>query len=343
MLPLRYLTGCIISASLLLACKKKDSYDFKGDPEVKFFTNVESSGNAPQNSFSYAVTNHPDPGGSGFINLSGNIPAEIKFPVLATNPVSQSVAVSAQLDNSLIEKYNTANNTNYKAFPAGFFTGTNLTAQLPGGATRSADSITITADLGSLGSLTETAYMAPVKLTSVSNPSAGAITSNSASQVVYIVVNVSIQLIKFNAGAAEAVGSLITPRTGWSVTLSPDPSPAGSIVDGSTASYSRWGSTTEGFVDVDMQTAANVTGFRLFTTTTSNQTPTQVTVFLSNDGINYETIGSPLRANLSYASGYTYIHFYKSIQARFVRLRLNYGTSTNTQNRRIAEFDVYAN
>ncbi len=343
MLPLRYIAGCIITVSVLFSCGKKESYDIKGDPEVKFFTNVESSGNAPQNSFSFVVVNHPDPAGSGLLNLSGTIPSEIKFPVLATKAVSQSVGVTAQLDNSLIEQYNAAHNTNYAAFPAGFLTGANLTAQIPGGATRSADSITIAADLASLGSLTESAYMAPVKLTSVSNPSAGAITGNSAAQVVYIVVTVSIQQIKFNAGAAEAVGVLINPRSAWNVALTPDPSPSGSIIDGSNSSYSRWGSTTQGLVDVDMQASQNVTGLRLFTTTTSNQTPTQVTVYLSPDGINYENIGAPLRANLSYGSGYTYILFYKAIQARYIRLQLNYGTSTNTQNRRIAELDVYAN
>lgn len=344
MLAAKYFTGCMVAVSLLLSCSKNNSYDVKGDPEVKFYTNNTSSGNTPGNSINYGFVNVPDVAGSGLINLSTTIPAAIKFPVLATKPVSSDVTIGAELDNSLIAAYNASHNTNYVAFPAGILNTAGLAAHIMKNATSSADSITINTDLATLNTLTEKAYMAPIKLTTVSSEGVGQITSSSESKVTYIVANMEYRRIKFNAVAADAQGALINPRTSWTVAFSPTPTAVGtgSILDGLTTTYSRWG-TSPGQVDVDMQATTNVTGIRLYTSNNGTHIPTQVQVYLSNNGINYDLIGSPLRANLTYASSYNYILFYKAIAARYVRLRLLYTTSTNSQNTRITEFDVYAN
>jgi hypothetical protein len=92
-----------------------------------------------------------------------------------------------------------------------------------------------------------------------------------------------------------------------------------------------------------MQTVQAVTGIRLRTSTTTTQTPTQVEVWLSEDGINYELIGAPLRADMALESSNHFILFYKAVNAKYIRLKLSYTTSTNTQNRRVTELDVYAN
>jgi len=137
---------------------------------------------------------------------------------------------------------------------------------------------------------------------------------------------------------------LIADRSSWTALLSPNPtqvSGGGSILDGSTTSYSRWGASP-GQADVNMQEVKQVTGIRVYTSTSSTMTPTQIEVYLSEDGVNYDAIGAPLRADLAYASGYTYILFYKAIPAKFIRLVLHYSTSTNTQNLRLAELQVYA-
>jgi hypothetical protein len=345
MLNNKFLIGCIAITSVLASCGKNDSYDIKGEKTVKFFTNNESFGNAPQNSVSYNVVNIPDVAGSGLINLSTTVPSAIKFPVFASAEVSQDVTIGAELDNSLIAAYNTSHNTNYEAFPNGMLTSTSLVAHILKGSSRSADSITLTPALAGLNTLTGKAYMAPIKLTTVSEPAVGEITGNTTTQVTYVVVNVELRRIKYLALAAEALGSLITPRTSWTLLFNPAPTTiagTGSVVDGSTASYSRW-TASPVQVDINLQTARNVTGVRLYTTTSATNIPTQVEVLLSNDGINYDMIGAPLRANLTYASGYNYILFYKAIPAKYLRLKLSYSTSTSTNNFRIAELDVYAN
>lgn len=345
MLRTKYFIAGIVIASVFLSCSKSASYDIKGDSEIKFFTNNTNYGNAPVNSISYTVVNIPNTAGSGLVNLSTTIPAAIKFPVNATRPVSQNVVIGAELDNSLIAAYNASHNTNYAEFPAGVFNTAGLVVHITKGASISADSITIVSDLAVLNTLTGTAYMAPIKLKTVSNSGAGSITGNSITDITYIVANVEQRKIKYLAVAADALGLLVTPRTPWSVTFNPAPSTVGNILDGSTATYSRWTTPVSpyGQVDVNMQAVKNVTGIRLYTSNSSTSTPAQVNVYLSSDGINYNLIGAPLRANLTFATSYNYILFYQAIPAQYIRLQLYYSTSTSTNNGRLAEFDVYAN
>jgi hypothetical protein len=212
---------------------------------------------------------------------------------------------------------------------------------MKGGST-SADSITITTDPTNLNIMTGKTYMAPIKLTTISNPAAGVITSQPTTQVAYIVVNVEQRRIKYLGTTTDIQGTLITPRTPWSIILTPTPTTVGSIVDGSTTTFSRW-SASPGQVDVNLQAAKNVTGIRLYTTTSTTSLPTQVDVFLSSDGVNFDYIGTPLKANLTFASNYNYIVFYKPIPAQYIRLVLYYSTSTSTNNFRLTEFDVYSN
>lgn len=337
----KYFTGWIVLSVLLVSCSKKDSYNVKGDEGVKFFTNNGSFGNAPLNSISYAVVNHPNPAGNGLLNLSTTIPTTVKIPVYASKPVCEDVIIKAELDNSLIAAYNTANGTNYLAFPAGILKADGLTAKIAKGTTTSVDSITIATDFTGLNTMTEPAYMAPIKLTTVSDPKLGAITTTHT-KIAYIVANMEFRQIKYLATTADVQGTLISPRSSWTVNIIGALATTGSITDGSTTTFSRW-NASPGDIDINLQTTQNITGLRLYTSNNGTHIPTQMDVWLSNDGINYSLVGSPLRANLTYASSYNYILFYKAIPAKYIRLRLYYTTSTNTQNRRITELDVYAN
>jgi hypothetical protein len=343
MFKTKYIVVSLILIALFSSCKKEEKFDVEGDPEVKFFTNSTNSGDAPVNSMSFNVVNIPT-AGSALANLSHTFPNSIKIPVFATKPVSDDVTIGAELDNSLVAKYNESHGTSYTPFPTNILTTTNLNARIVKGATTSTDSLTIPIDLASLNALTEKTYMAPIKLTTVSNKGIGAITS-AETQTIYIVANMEFRRIKYLGTTADITGTLITNRTPWAVTFNSAPTSVGgigSVLDGSTTTYSRW-SASPVVVDVNMQDTKNVTAIRLYTTNSATLIPTQISVSLSNDGINYDPIGSPLRANLTYASSYNYIVFYKPIPAKYIRLNLLYGTSTNTQNFRVTELDVYAN
>jgi len=335
----KYFIGCLAIATIAFSCKKSTPYDVVGDPDIKFFTNNQSFGTGPQNAITYSVVNIPNTAGSGLLNLSSTIPAAIKFPVFASKQISQDVTVTAKLDNTLVDAYNAANNTSYAPFPVGVLNADGLMAHIAKGTSTSSDSITITTNSPGFNLLTGTAYMAPIKLTTI-DPS-GTIT-NSSTQITYIVVNVEQRRIKYLATTADVIGSLLTTRAAWTANFNPAPTTVGSILDGSTTTYSRWVASPVQ-LDVNMQATANVTGIRLYTATSTTYTPTQVDVYLSNDGISYDKIGSVLKANTTYSTTYSYILFYKAIPAKYIRLILSYSTSTNTQNFRIVEFDVYAN
>ena len=345
MRKIKYSLLFFIVAYTFLSCSKSKSFDITGDPEVKFFTNITAPGNAPQNSINFSVVNIPNTAGSGLVNLSNTLPATIQFPALASKPISLAVTIGAVLDTTLIAAYNAAHNTNYVSFPAGVLKTDALFTHMSQGATMSSDSFTIATDPTNLNLMSGQAYMAPIKLSTLSSSTVGKITDNMTTQVVYIVANVEQRRIKYLATTADVQGTLISPRTPWTVTFTPTVSTVGSIIDGSTTTYSRWTTpvTPYGQVDVNMQAAKNVTGIRLYTSNSATYIPTQVDVYLSNDGINYDYIGSPLKANLTYATSYNYILFYKTIPAQFIRLRLYYSTSTSTNNGRVTELDVYAN
>ena len=171
----------------------------------------------------------------------------------------------------------------------------------------SGDSLVVTSDQTKTGLLTSAAYMAPIKLTTVSASGAGQVTSNEMQHIIYIVANVELRRIKFLANETDdAIGTRITDRSAWNVTMNPDPIVTGSVTDGSTNSMTRWG-VSASQVDVDLQQTSSVTGIRIHTSTSSNSSPTQIGVNLSTDGVNYDAIGTPLRANLTFSSGYTYI------------------------------------
>ncbi|HEY4150278.1 MAG TPA: discoidin domain-containing protein [Chitinophagaceae bacterium] len=341
MLNTKYLIASIAVAAVFFSCKKSTSYDVVGDPGVKFFINITSPGNAPQNSLNYNVVNIPNSAGSGLLNLSFTLPAAIRFPVYASLPTSQDVTINAALDTTLIAPYNAAHNTTYKAFPAGILhTDTTLAAHIMNGSTASYDSITITTDPTKLNLMTDTVYMAPIKLTTIS-PKLGVITSQPTTQVTYVVVKVEQRRIKYLGTTTDIVGTLITPRTGWSIILTPTPTTVGSIVDGSATTYSRW-AASPGQIDVNLQAAKNISAIRLYTNSSTTYVPTEADVYLSTDGVNFDHIGSPLKANMTFASTYNYIVFYKPITAQYIRLVLSYSTSTSTNNFRVTELDAYA-
>lgn len=343
---LKYSIGCIVLSTMLLACSKDEKYDIRGNKETRFFLNNMGFGNRPGNSISYNVLNRPDGNTGAVINMSTTLPEVIKFPVFATHKVTDEVVISAELDNSLIAQYNAGNNTSYEAFPDGFLNTANLSARIARDMDYSVDSITIpVASVANVTALTGAAYMAPIRLTSVSKQDIGSITSVETSTVTYIVIHPEMRMIEYNVPGDMMPGTRIMDRSGWSASFDPVRDSTGSILDGVNSTYSRWPAATgnTGTVTVGMDEVKDIRGIRIYTASSATYSATAISVYTSVDGVNYELQGSPLRANLTTSQGYTHIAFYKSIPAKFVRLAITYSTSTNQNNRRLAEFDVYEN
>ena len=343
MLKPKYLIGCLLMTAAFACKKEKDTADMKGSSDTVIFTNNTNTGNMPANSVSFPVLNIPDVNADGWINLSNGVPSTIKIPVFSSKPVNNDVTVAAELDNSLVAIYNAAHGTGYVELPAGYLNTQGLSARIPAGQSASVDSISIAVNPADFKKLTSPSYMAPIKLTSISDPSAGKLTGDTAVKVVYVVLNVELRQIKYLATTADITGTLQT-KTTWAATLNPVPTgQTGNILDGSTTTFARYNiPTTPVLIDLDMQSSKNVTALRLFTVNSTTYVPAQIDVLVSDDGINYKAVGTGVKANLTFASGYSYVVFYKAIPARYLRLNVTYNTTVSTSNGRVAELDVYA-
>jgi hypothetical protein len=339
MLRYKYGVTGLALCLLMLSCSKKDNYDIKGNPDIKIFTNNLAAGNDPINSIRFGVVNRPD--GGNIINLETTMPSEIKIAVYATRAVSQDITIEAELAGELIADYNATHGTSFQAFPTGMLNADNLTARINSGMSYSSDSLNVAVNLGMLSSLTGTAYMAPIRLRSVSNPNAGSLSSKAESVVTYIIAYPEMRYIRFNAEETDLVGNQMADRAAWDFSYSPTPAFSnGTFWDGNNNSYIRWSSSPIE-VNVNMQAETPFTGLRLRTGTNSNWTPTQVDLYISNDGINYQSLGTAARGDLVYTGGYTYVVLYNSMPAKYLRLMLSYSTSTSSNNRRLSELDVY--
>jgi hypothetical protein len=339
----KYFIGCLLMTAVVSCKKDEDAADIKGSSDTMIFTNNTNTGNMPANSVSFPVLNIPDVNSSGWVNLSNGVPATIKIPVFASKPVNNDVLVNAELDNSLVAVYNAAHGTGYVELPAGYLNTQGLSAKIAAGQTVSADSISIAVNPADFRKLTSPSYMAPIKLTTISDPAAGKLTADTAIKVAYVVFNVELRQIKYLGTTTDITGTLQT-KTTWTATLNPTPSAqAGNILDGITTTFARYTIPTSSvLVDLDMQSSKNVTAFRLFTVNSTTYTPT-LDVSVSDDGINYKVMGTALKANITFAAGYSYVVFYKAVSARYLRLNITYNATVSTSNGRVAELDVYAN
>lgn len=314
------------------SCSKKETYDVTGDTETRIFINSEGRSSLAnlKNSFTYTIEHTVE-------GSTSNADIQAKFPVLSTKPVSSAVTVNAEIDNSLVTAYNAANNTSYQTLPNGFATLTKMSATIAEGSSISSDQILVSIDQAKFAALTAPAYLIPVKLSSISNSSAKISTNY---QTAYIVINTKEVLIKPNVAATGMFGSLVTNYSAWGITASatPNTGTATQMFDNNTTT--RWGFSTHPLtITADMMETKTIGGLRLFAyRAATGFLFSNVVVYASNDGINYTELGTATNASMINASGYQYIGFYKTVQARYIRLAL---TWTSTSQRGISEMGVY--
>ncbi len=256
------------------------------------------------------------------------------FAVRTTNAAQTAVTVAA--DNSLVEAYNTANGTSYAALPSGNLTLTNNPCTINAMQFKSDKEIEISIT-GNLSSLTERSYLIPLKLTAQ-----GATTSPTLG-VVYATFTTEVSLLRPISAIGDMVGTLAT-RTGWTAEGA-GTNPA-NLFDGSTTTYYQCTGQYNNVITIDMASSRKVSGIGLrhYATTTVGYIPA-ITIEYSVDGTNYSQAGTTTTEagvnSFTQNSDYTrYVAFYDPIQARYMRLTLNYATSSSTY-LRVYGFSAY--
>ena len=329
---------CIIACLAVIAtfsfqsCSDEETYDVIGNPINKIYINTHewSPVNAQKNLFSFSIVHTP-------VGDFGDILA--KFPIRSTRPMSSSVTVKAELDNSLVDAYNKTYGTKCVALPDGVLDLSKAMATIEERKSLSGDSITVSVDQSKRALLTDKAYLAPIRLVSVSE--SGSEISSEYSTA-YVLITTSTNLIKTNVGSDGMVGSLVSDYSTWTATS--DDTPSGGafsdLFDGSTSSSWDFSSINETIV-VDMKENKNVSGFRLYAQYGEwGYNFNKVKISLSDDNISFNEIGTSTNSNMTNESGYQYICFYGSVKARYIKLSLTWMYQWYPS---ICELGVYTN
>lgn len=322
----------IMALIAMPSCDDKDTYDVMGDKGNTVFINTQDRNalNTPVNSYSYAVVHTLE-------GSTSSKPIVAKFPIRTTKPVGNNITIKAEVDNSLIAAFNDANGTAFKPVPDGMIKLNNMATTIVANASMSTDSIWVSVDESKLASLTEKSYLVPIKIASVSD---GSLPISASYKTAYIVISTKIVVVKPNVPSTAMLGTLVTDYSAWTVMsdLESNTGTYASMFDNSTTS--RWGFAAMPLtIIVDMKAVKNVGGLRLFAyRAASNYTFSNVIVSVSTDAIEYKELGVSTTESMSNESGYQYIGFYETVQARFVKLTL---TWRSTSQRGISELGVY--
>lgn len=315
-----------VAAFSLQSCSSDESYDVVGNPNNLFYIKASSSTSSP-NTLSYQVVHTP-------VGDFGAFSAQ--YPVLCTKPSSGNATVKAEIDNSLIDAYNTKYGTSYKQFPAGILDISKMSVTMLKDSCKGKDSITVSVSKDNLAKLTESSYIAPIRITSVE----GAKGLGSKDGIAYLIVTTQTRLLKNNVGSADMQGTLLTDYSGWTGTSDTgDANSFGEMFSNSDWSGWSFSNKTNTFV-LDMQKEQNLTGFRMMAIYASwNELFGYVGVAISNDGITFSDCGTIQKSEMANEKGYQYVSFYGAMKCRYLKLSIYFDNSW--QDYSIVHFGAY--
>jgi len=305
---LKYFSLCIATVAALgfSSCNNDESYDVYGNPDNLVYARVNAD-----NTFNTKVVHTP-------VGDMGEFKAS--FPVKILH-ASSGTSVSYELDQSLVDEYNKAKGTNCAALPADILDLTKAVAHIEADTVASKDSVHVAfAEGADLSKLTETAYVAPLRM----KVTAGAGVASVERGIVYVVVTTSTRLM--NAGAARsAIPGQEIPvanMASWTIT----PGSLADFTDNSSFSGSRIDPNTP-FV-IDMQEVKNVGGIGLqglyANYGVSSYGINSCKLELSEDGNNWTEAGTASYDEMSSDNnGYQYVVLYGAVQTRYIRLTLS--------------------
>jgi hypothetical protein len=319
-----------ITAVALTGCKDT-AYDVTGDTVNRVYINTHTS---TTNTYSFSVVHTP-------VASTGTITAS--FPVRCTQEAKTDLQVTLSIDTNLVSTYNKANSTRYKAIPNELTTLTNNVLTIPQGQTISKDSITITVPSDKLSQLTDSSYLIPVKISTV-NVSEKDAAGSSNYNTVYLKISTSKTNIKSGAGSSDMVGTIVSTRTGWTITSDASTmSGSGSNVfdsSTSTAYYNTSSSISTLTFTVDLATTyTTISGLRIYTRYANyGYYSSTVGVYTSTDNSTWTSQGT---VNLSATYNYNYICFYSTVSARYIKLVMSGWTYYYYKG--LTDFNIYTN
>lgn len=189
-----------LGAMCMTSCDDDDTYDVVGNPNNLVFADDYST--------TTSVVQIPGATIAGF---------SLDIPARCNKIAASDIKVTFAVDNSLIDAYNEENGTEYLPLPENTLALTNPTVTIPAGKSKSDDvfGIALTENTDALATIdNEKGYLIPVRIESVQG---GQLAASVKSQT-FIVLTVMHTVIDPDATADNRRGSLVSDRSGWTVT-----------------------------------------------------------------------------------------------------------------------------
>lgn len=262
------------------------------------------------------------------------------FDVYTTVFSASGFTVTASVDNSLIDAYNSANGTSYKSIDESLIKIANNPATIEANANKTTEQLKVSLE-GDLSTLTDkSGYLIPVTFSAN-----GAVTSSSRG-VVYIIVTPVEELFRKNFAFEDIGGSLVEDRSGWTIEgesdLYTESYQHESLLDGDGNTYVRtWGGPV--VFKIDFGKELDVTAVSLLPRQDNpwyaSYHPYSIQIEYSEDGNIYTELGTAMQANGEIVSfnGAAFAALYGSQKMRYIRITASYNSNMGT-----AEFNVYS-
>lgn len=314
------------------SCDDDDEYDFPGDASNRVYT--------PDQSQAFKIIQTP----------AGAIAAvECEIPAKCRTYAAGDIKVKVEIDNSLIDAYNEENGTSFLELPSEAVVIETPVMTIPAGAMESADTtrISLTDDATILAGLTAAeGYLLPVRMTEVTG--GGAMAATSQKSISYLTITVTNDAVNHGATLEDATGTPVADQSGWSLSGNVDCSDGYMLFDGDAKQYTSFESesTMELIVDMgkvysfDAIEAKYAYGWGSWSYDYGSLSD-GTDIAISTDGNTYQTMATIEGTGYSGAS---YVVFYGSLTARYIKLTIPatesyWGSSASFE---CGYFNVYA-
>lgn len=284
------------------SCDDDETYDVVGNPDNLVYFNVNAD-----NTLSYNIVNTP----VGHIaNIDG------KLPVKILRKAAAETQVTAEIDNSLVDAYNTEHGTAYAAAPAGAATLQTATTTIRKDTVGAKEPIIFTIPEDKYSQFTEPAYLVPVVIKAVKGDGKGSIERGTA----YIILNVKERVLQDAPSALIGTVATNDQKGEWSVVSSTglgDLNPNGWLPLGA-----RQASAS--FV-IDLGATHNFTGFNY-----SGYTISSITFSISADNATWVKLDTEGCGTFGVGSGWSavpYYVLYGGIPTRYVKGEIAFDTN----------------
>lgn len=332
---IKYMAMAVVAAALCLqSCSDDEHYDVVGNPNnLVYFKTVGDP-------VATCGVTHTPVGDFGEVKAS--------FDVAIQHANSSDTRVTAVVDNSLVDEYNTEHGTQYTAVPDGLVETGNLTTTIRRDTVGCSAPIEVSVPESAFAQLTAKAYLIPIRLSEVDGNGKASGQRGTA----YVIINVESKLIKAGVAADDMPGTLMTDYTGVTAwyTASGTVDDMAQLFDGDLTNGTALrtdeqdGKGTTLVFDLGQQ--QSVQGLRVARYQkvwwggwwTEEYFFSQLDIEFSTDGATWNEAGSVGESDMAKSDGYQYVAFYGAVPMRYLRINFASGSSQVSS---LAELGIY--